>query len=94
MAELTPAQVSQFLVAIDDFYSQGDESKLHTLFKIFDRDGNGKIDSRELNTVMSSVSHQQLTDGDVQAMIAEADTNQDGVIDISEFIANMRSQRG
>jgi Ca2+-binding EF-hand superfamily protein len=90
---LTPAQIRLFTEAMDDFYSSNNEAKLLVVFALFDRDSNGKIDSRELKSTMSSVSGHHVSDEEVQAMIVEADTNRDGVIDINEFIAVMRSHR-
>lgn len=93
MSGLTADQVSQFLEALDEFYSQDNETKLNELFALFDRNGNGKIDSRELKGVMTSVTSHRMTDAEVQNMIDEADTNQDGLIDINEFIVVMRAHK-
>ena len=55
-APLTPEQIENFQKAMSDFYENNDEQKLVDLFKIFDRDGNGKITATELRTVMSAIS--------------------------------------
>lgn len=41
---------------MSDFYENNDEQKLNDLFKIFDRNGNGKISAVELQTVMSAIN--------------------------------------
>jgi calmodulin len=46
-------------------------------FEVFDRDGNGQISAAELMHVMSDLG-QDLTDDQVEKMIAEADTDGDG----------------
>ena len=64
-----------------------------TVFKIFDRDNNGRLDASELKAVMSAVINAEVTDEEVEAMIREADLNGDGVLDPGEFIKIMRQHR-
>ena len=63
------------------------------LFKLFDQDGNGRIDSNELKVVMTSVTNVKVTNGEVDAMIKEADANGDGVLDPAEFIRIMKKHK-
>lgn len=67
------------------------EDELLEAFKVFDRDGNGKISAHELRYVMLS-SGEDLTEQDIQEMIQEADTDGDGYIDYQEFVRIMMSQ--
>jgi len=49
-------------------------------FRVFDRDGNGVIDEKELRITMKNLG-ENLTKNDVKAMIKAADKNGDGKID-------------
>ena len=51
---------------------------------MFDRDGNGLIDRNELKLVMQELG-EKLSEEDIDEMIEEADTNNDGFIDYEEF---------
>ena len=51
-APLTPEQIQKVKSYI---YEKIDEQKVADLFKIFDRDGSGKISAVELQTVMSAI---------------------------------------
>jgi Ca2+-binding EF-hand superfamily protein len=62
---------------------QGDpESRLRLAFGIFDQDGNGRITTAELHSVMSRFG---LGDSELDAMIQEVDLDGDGSIDFAEF---------
>eukprot|EP00931_Biecheleriopsis_adriatica_P068091 TRINITY_DN42123_c0_g1_i1.p1 TRINITY_DN42123_c0_g1~~TRINITY_DN42123_c0_g1_i1.p1 ORF type:complete len:429 (+),score=72.21 TRINITY_DN42123_c0_g1_i1:95-1381(+) len=61
------------------------EQKFMAIFKHFDTDGNGKMDMDELKNLMKKL-HANITDGEVEAMAAEADANKDGALDMKEFI--------
>lgn len=67
------------------------EDELIEAFKVFDRDGNGKISAHELRYVMLS-SGEDLTEQDIQEMVLEADTDGDGFIDYEEFVRIMMNQ--
>ena len=67
------------------------EDELIEAFKMFDRDGNGKISAHELRYVMLS-SGEDLTEQDIQEMVLEADTDGDGFIDYEEFVRIMMNQ--
>lgn len=60
------------------------EEEIAEAFKVFDRNGDGKISAAELRHVLTSIG-EKLSDADVDQMIKEADTNNDGEIDIQEF---------
>ena len=92
-APLSPEQVESFQKAMSEFYENNDEQKLVDLFKIFDRDGNGKITATELRTVMSAIAEERVPESEVNDMLSEADTNGDGQIDLSEFIVVMKKHK-
>lgn len=54
------------------------QAEIIEAFKVFDKDGSGKISAEELRTVMHSLG-EKLSDQEVNEMIREADTNGDGV---------------
>ncbi|KAJ2661596.1 hypothetical protein IWW48_002305 [Coemansia sp. RSA 1200] len=62
------------------------EDEIKEAFRVFDVDGDGKIDANELRTIMTSIG-EKLTDEEVDEMIREADANGDGRIDYNEFAA-------
>ena len=53
-------------------------------FRVFDRNGDGYISKAEFKHCMMHFG-EQFTDEEVEEMIAEADTNNDGKIDYEEF---------
>ncbi|RCK56101.1 Vacuolar protein sorting-associated protein 13 [Candida viswanathii] len=59
------------------------EAEIAEAFKVFDRNGDGKISAAELRHVLTSIG-EKLSDADVDQMIKEADTNNDGEIDIQD----------
>ena len=56
------------------------EAEMRHAFQVFDRDGNGLIDSKELRLTMKTLG-EKLSKSDVKAMIKAADMNGDGKID-------------
>jgi calmodulin len=57
----------------------GFEEEIRNAFRLFDKDGDGFITPAELKTVLGRLG-ENLTDEDVTAMIAEADTDGDGQV--------------
>lgn len=62
--------------------------EMREAFKVFDMDGNGTIDEKELRVTMKKLG-EKLSDEDIRAMIRAADKNGDGKIDYEEFIKMM-----
>ena len=54
-------------------------------FNIFDRDGDGHIDKKELATVLRSFGH-NLSSAEIDAIMKEVDTSNNGTIEFEEFI--------
>jgi calmodulin len=92
-APLTEEQINQFQVAMNAFYENDDEAQLIELFRLFDRNGDGKIVADELRTVMSSVQGERVSEDEVQDMLTEADTDKNSNIDLQEFIAVMKKHK-
>lgn len=62
--------------------------ELTATFKVFDRDGDGRISKTELVAVLSSLDDGRnvLKDAEVDEMMMRADADGDGFIDLDEFI--------
>jgi len=84
--ELTELEFLEFVSThlTDDGPPGTSEDDLLAAFRVFDKDSNGFITRDELKTAMELMG-EQLTDEDVDAMIAMADLNKDGKIDYEEF---------
>ncbi|KAI7750845.1 hypothetical protein M8C21_003042 [Ambrosia artemisiifolia] len=61
------------------------ETELTQVFKKFDVNGDGKISSTELGSIMGSLGHRP-TDEELEMMISNVDSDGDGFIDLNEFI--------
>jgi calmodulin len=55
---------------------------------MFDKDGNGSVDTKELGQVMRSLG-QNPTDEELEDMINEVDADGSGTIDFNEFLSLM-----
>lgn len=64
------------------------EDELYAAFKVFDRDGNGQIDAAEVRQLFD-VLNERISEEELRAMIAEVDTNKDGLINYVEFVTMM-----
>jgi len=61
-------------------------------FRLFDKDGNGKIDKFELAEVMKALGS-PATPQDIEDMINEVDLDRNGTIEFNEFMIMMGSQK-
>ncbi|XP_071079016.1 uncharacterized protein [Haliotis cracherodii] len=57
-------------------------------FRLFDKDGDGTIDAKELGTVMRSLG-QNPNDEELQEILEEVDADGNGYIDFEEFLGMM-----
>ncbi|MED6195335.1 putative calcium-binding protein cml16 [Stylosanthes scabra] len=62
------------------------QEQLLDVFRVFDRDGNGFITAAELAGSMAKMG-QPLTYRELATMMAQADSNGDGVISFEEFVS-------
>src|SRR3569623_225413 len=90
---LSDDQLERVTALMSEFYEKRDDSKLHEMFSIFDLNGNGSIESAELQAVMSQIAGERISDQEIRDMIQEADANRNGVIELNEFIDVMRRHR-
>ncbi|NXT45508.1 CETN2 protein, partial [Pluvianellus socialis] len=61
------------------------EKEIPKAFKVFDRDGTGKISFQNLKVVAGELG-EDVTDEELQEMIDEADVDGDGEVDKQEFL--------
>jgi centrin-1 len=59
--------------------------ELREAFALFDTDGNGAIDGKELKAAMRALGF-QIKKAEVRKMIADIDKDESGTIDFQEFI--------
>ncbi|KAL5265961.1 hypothetical protein ACHWQZ_G006564 [Mnemiopsis leidyi] len=78
-----------FLSVIAMLFSSCSEESIRQAFRMFDKDGNGTIDSRELRHVMLNLG-EALADEEVDDMIREIDVDGDGEVDCEEFVMMMK----
>lgn len=76
---------SEFTIMMRDKLSGEDmEQEIKQAFRVFDRNGDGFISKNEFKHCMMHFG-EKFTDDEVEEMIAEADANNDGQIDYTEF---------
>jgi len=68
--------------------SNADQRDLMEAFRVFDRNGDGKISVAELSAVMKSLG-ETFDDAEINAMIREGDTDGDGEVVYEEFVKMM-----
>ena len=66
------------------------EEEIKEAFRVFDKDGSGRIAAAEMRHIMSNLG-EKLTDEEVDEMIREADVDGDGQINYEEFVKMMMS---
>ena len=81
---------TEFLTAALDWEKTLSGERLENAFKVFDKDGNGKISLNELSEVLKGSS---LDRADFEGMIQGADKNDDGEIDFQEFKQLMKFKK-
>jgi Ca2+-binding EF-hand superfamily protein len=79
----------EFLILMKSRSGERDPVKeLRDAFAVFDTDGSGSIDRKELKRLMKKLG-QALTEAELDAMMEEVDSNGDGEISFEEFCEMM-----
>lgn len=91
--KLNSHQLRILRAVMDEFFRKRDDSHLRQMFSMFDRDGNGKLEASELKSVMEQITKEKLTEEQVKELMTEADTNENGTIEFSEFAEIMIKYR-
>lgn len=81
---------TEFIAATLDQHSYLKEERLYEAFKMFDKDGSGKISRDEIIKALKLENESIIG---VNELIDEIDTNKDGCIDYNEFITMMTAQK-
>jgi calcium-dependent protein kinase len=81
---------TEFLAATLDKKIYMAEDVCWQAFRIFDRNGDGKIDKKEIQLVLNDDGVQQAAAKDLAEIMTEIDKNGDGEIDFQEFMQMMR----
>ena len=68
------------------------EKDVFDIFSMFDDDGSGGIDAREVEATCSAILGHPMQHADALRLITEADTNGDGSLDFEEFKQMLLSQ--
>ena len=66
-------------------------AEMREAFKIFDRDGNGYIDLKEMKTVITRMG-EPFTDKEADELFKSADIDGDGKLDYDEFVKMIMDQ--
>nr|XP_011412831.2 calmodulin-A-like [Crassostrea gigas] len=84
-------EYEEFEKYMADHYKSAEEanSSMMEAFKLFDKDGSGKIDADELKEAMMRLGD-KLSKEEAEDMIKTADLDKDGKIDYIEFIRMMQ----
>ncbi|KNC48664.1 calmodulin [Thecamonas trahens ATCC 50062] len=75
---------------VKDLVHEHDQPSLEEAFRIFDLDGSGTVSVAEFVHILTSMG-EPLTEDEARAMIAEADVDNDGVLNCREFVQLMHS---
>merc|ERR1712071_468487 len=82
----------EFLILMSSKKPSSDDpdKELRDAFAVFDDDNSGSISREELKKLMKNLG-QSLSDGELDAMMDEVDTDGNGEIDFNEFKSMMQS---
>ncbi|KAG8497490.1 hypothetical protein CXB51_008694 [Gossypium anomalum] len=73
--------------------SQQKKQEIKEAFELFDTDGSGTIDAKELNVAMRALGF-EMTEEQIEQMIADVDKDGSGAIDFDEFVYMMTAKIG
>ncbi|KAF5736141.1 calcium-binding protein CML20 [Tripterygium wilfordii] len=73
--------------------SQQKRQEIREAFELFDTDGSGTIDAKELNVAMRALGF-EMTEEQINQMIADVDKDGSGSIDFDEFVHMMTAKIG
>jgi len=83
---LSPEELNTFKECWNAYVIGDDESGFEQMFKILDRNGDGKLERKELKAIFTQIEVGENPDQELDEYLEMADVNKDGFIDLSEFI--------
>ncbi len=88
-------RIGEFMSAYEPVISKADMVNLHAAFRFFDVDQNEQVTVSDLESSVVDALHQNLTDGQLHAMIQEvsAESAEVGSFDVYDFISYALSRR-
>jgi len=72
--------------------STDNEEQIREAFKVFDKNGNGFVEIKELRHVLTTLG-EKLTPEEVDGVLKEADADNDGKINLQDFLRVMKSAK-
>jgi len=85
---------TEFLAATLDRKMYLQEDICWAAFRVFDRDGDGKISKEEIALVLGDGDVASVAMRDIAELMKDVDQNGDGEIDFQEFMDMMRGGKG
>jgi calcium-dependent protein kinase len=86
---------SEFLAATLERRHYEEEGLCWAAFRAFDKDGNGRLDKKELRELLDDAEiTEAMGCSSVEQVLEDWDTDGDGTIDFDEFMSLMRDERG
>merc|ERR1711990_522031 len=82
----TTMKQATFAFIASQLLSKSERDGLAKVFKAFDKDGNGKLDMKEVKDGYLNHYGKVMSDEEVEAMFKAVDTDNSGFIDYSEFV--------
>lgn len=68
--------------------SKQEKEKLAQMFKTFDKNGDGRLDKREIQEGYHKYQHKMISDEEIDEIFARIDVDGSGYIDYTEFVAS------
>lgn len=81
---------TEFVVAATNQNALTSQEKLQAAFRMFDKDGSGRISPEEIREVLCFGDSGSISVEAVDAIIKQVDENGDGEIEFEEFVAMMK----
>jgi calmodulin len=64
------------------------QKEIRDIFKLFDKDGNGKMSTAEIRSLLFSLGR-EASEEEIQKMLEECDKDKSGTIELNEFLTYM-----
>ena len=89
----TPNHTKSLKKALHLFFWRGVADKLPASFAPFDRNGDGKLEQSEAEQCLMATFDEYVDADEIASLMAEADTEKNGTIEIGELISVLNKHR-